>query len=87
MSWVPSGKTFSVNGCHYGKVGNFLGGKIKFGGISVGGLTAEASVRHLLTVDRGFGGFGILIICSNKTGRLKSILKRFYFVKELIINR
>ena len=42
MSWVPGGKTVSVNGCHYGKVGNFLGGKIKFGGISAGGLTAEA---------------------------------------------
>ena len=29
-------------GCHYEKAGNFLGGKIKFGGISAGGLTAEA---------------------------------------------
>ena len=42
MSWVPGGKTVSVNGCHYGKVGNFLGGKIEFGGISADGLTAEA---------------------------------------------
>ena len=42
MSWVPGGKTVSVNGCHYGKVGNFLGGKIKFGGISAVVLTAEA---------------------------------------------
>ena len=37
-----SGKTVSVNGCHYGKAKNFLGEKIKFGGISAGGLTAEA---------------------------------------------
>ena len=44
MSCVPGGKTVSVNGCHYGKVGNLLVGKIKFGGIyiSAGGLTAEA---------------------------------------------
>ena len=42
MSWVPGGKTVSVNGCHYGKVGDFLGGKIKFDGISAGGLTIEA---------------------------------------------
>ena len=41
MSWVPCGKTVSVNRCHYEKVGNFLGGKIMFGGISAGGITAE----------------------------------------------
>ena len=44
MSWVLGGKTVSVNGCHYGRVGNFLDGKIKFGGISAGGLTAEAVI-------------------------------------------
>ena len=42
MSWGPGGKTFSVFGCHFGKVGKFLGGKIKFGGISAVVLTAEA---------------------------------------------
>ena len=40
---MPGGKTVSVNGCRYGKLGNFLGGKVKFGGISAGGLTAEAA--------------------------------------------
>ena len=43
MSWVPGGKTVSVNGCHYGKAAKFQGGRKKLGGITAGGLTAEAT--------------------------------------------